>query len=154
MNFYTKLMKEFLHDNGCKLIRDKNGCIRLRRWDIQEIEPEHCPFIGNGNDLVIWLEKPINRVTSYLAEAADEWGFVRPFDLMITVYNRFMPEDNTAVCYYVRDDDPEYWAELDRETDMRSPDYKFFDEYKDLIDICYMISTHAYQIDVEQLVEE
>lgn len=154
MNFYTKLMKEFLDDNGCKLIRDKNGHICLRRWDIQNIEPEHCPLIGNGNDLIIWLEKPINKVTSYLSEAADEWGLVRPFDLMITVYNRFMPEDNTAVCYYVRDNDPEYWAELDRQTDMKSSDYKFFGEYKDLIDICYMISIHAYQIDVEQLVEE
>lgn len=154
MNFYTKLMQEFLHDNGCKLIRDKNGRIYLRRWDIQNIELEHCPLIGNGNDLIIWLEKPINRVTSYLSEAADGWGLVRPFDIMITVYNRFVPEDNTAICYYVREDDPEYWVELDSRTDIKSSDYKFFDKYKDLIDICSMISIHAYQIDVEQLVEE
>ena len=53
MSFYTKLMQEFLHDNGCKLIRDKNGVIRLRRWDIQKIEPEHCIPITDGENLAM-----------------------------------------------------------------------------------------------------
>ena len=119
MNFYTKLMKEFLHDNGCKLIRDKNG------------------------------EKPANEITSYLIDKADEWGLIRPFDFMMSETVNGMGK-----CYYVQQDDPEYWAELDCQMDMKSPEYKFFYEYEDLIDICYMLSAHAYRVNIEELVEE
>lgn len=149
MNFYTKLMGEFLHDNGCKLIRDKNGVIRLRRWDMQIIEPEHCIPVTDGKNLVMWLEKPANEITSYLIEKADEWGLIRPFDFMMSETVNGMGK-----CYYVMQDNPEYWVALDHQMDMKSPEYKFFYEYEDLIDICYMLSIHAYLVNIEELVEE
>lgn len=148
MNFYTKLMKEFLHDNGCKVIRDKNGVIRLRRWDIQNFKPEHCIPITDGENLAMWLEKPANEITSYLIEKADAWGLMRPFDLMVSETVNSMGK-----CYYVLQDDPEYWTELDRQTDIQSPEYRFFYEYGDMIDICYMLSKHAYYVNIEELVE-
>lgn len=148
MNFYTNLMGEFLHDNGCKLIRDKNGVIRLRRWDMQKIEPEHCIPITDGKNLAMWLEKPANEITSYLIEKADEWGLIRPFEIMMSETVNGMGK-----CYYVLQDDPEYWVALDHQMDMKSPEYKFFYEYGDLIDICYMLSMHAYLVNIEELVE-
>lgn len=50
--------------------------------------------------------------------------------------------------------DPEYWVALDHQMDMKSPEYRFFYEYEDLIDICYMLSIHAYLVNIEELVEE
>lgn len=149
MNFYTKLMQEFLHDNGCKLIRDKNGVIRLRRWDIQAIEPEHCIPITDGKNLVMWLGKPANKIANYLSEEANEWGLILPFDLMVSETVNGMGK-----CYYVLQDDPEYWAELDCQMDRKSPEYEFFWEHENLIDICYMLSMHAYRVNIEELVEE
>ena len=149
MNLYTKLMKEFLRDNGCKLIRDKNGVIRLRRWDIQAIEPEHCIPITDGENLAMWLEKPANKIANYLIEEANERGLVRPFDLMTS-----KTVNGMGKCYYVLQDDPEYWAELDCQTDKKSPEYEFFWEHQNLIDICYMLSMHAHRVNIEELVEE
>lgn len=127
---------------------DENGFISNSPDDTMHLYIEAWA-LPDGENLAMWLEKPANKIANYLIEEANERGLVRPFDLMTS-----KTVNGMGKCYYVLQDDPEYWAELDCQTDKKSPEYEFFWEHQNLIDICYMLSMHAYRVNIEELVEE